>query len=258
MLEIDSIRYTVGDATILDGVSARFDAGSLSMIIGPNGSGKSTLMKIAAHEILPSSGDIRYGGRSLYTQDRADVARFRAALSQNVDLAFPLTVEEVVMMGRYPHFALKPSVNDRDICERAMGQAGVDRFRERNYLTLSGGERQMVQVARVLAQIWEAPATGSRYLLLDEPTSFLDINHQHHLLGILRSIAADNVAVVTVIHDVNLASQYADRIVALHNGKKVAEGAPSDVINPELFFLLYGMKGKMVRSDDLDFPMMIF
>lgn len=258
MLEAREIRYSIGQAAILNGVSARFETGRLSMIIGPNGSGKSTLLKIASLEVIPTSGEIQYGSRGAGRLDRAELARSRALLSQNIEIAFPLTVAEVVLMGRYPHFAAKPSARDLEICALAMARAGVEQFRERNYLTLSGGEKQMVQFARVLAQIWEPPAHGDRYLLLDEPTAFLDVNHQHHLLASLRSIAAESVTVVTVIHDINLASQYADHIVALHRGATIAQGKPKEVISPDLFATLYGMKGKVVASDDLDFPLIVF
>ena len=262
MLELENIRYAVDGTTILGGIGARFEAGALTVIIGPNGSGKSTMLRIASQELAPTSGEVRYGGRSAGPADRARLARIRAALSQSIELAFPLSVEEVVMMGRYPHFALKPSALDIEIRDAAMERAGVERFRGRNYLTLSGGEKQMTQFARVLAQIWEKPTdpgidAGPRYLLLDEPTSFLDINHGHHLLTTLRAIASDDVAVVAVVHDVNLASQYADRIIAMHRGQIVAEGTPAEVITPELFLTLYGMRGRIIGGD-LGFPLVVF
>jgi iron complex transport system ATP-binding protein len=258
MLELVDIRYGVDGVPILEGIDARFVPGTLTVIIGPNGSGKSTMLRIASQELAPTSGEVRYDGRSVGMADRAGLARVRAALSQSIELAFPLSVEEVVMMGRYPHFALKPSAADIAIRDAAMERAGVESFRDRNYLTLSGGEKQMTQFARVLAQIWERPASAdARYFLLDEPTSFLDINHGHHLLATLRAIAAEGVAVIAVVHDVNLASQYADTIIALHRGRVVAEGAPADVIAPELFMTLYGMRGRIVGGD-LDFPLVVF
>jgi len=258
MLELDHIRYTVDGTEILKGISTHFEPGRLSLIIGPNGSGKSTLMKIAGLEFSPTSGTVSYGGRTMGGRDREELARTRAALSQNLSLPFPLTVAEVVMMGRYPHFSFKPSSRDHDICVLAMERAGVAGLRDRNYLTLSGGEKQMTQFARVLAQIWEAPPGEPRYLLLDEPTTFLDVNHQHHLLQALRAIAAGNVVVAAVIHDINLASQYGDFIVALHRGVRVAEGTPDEVITPQIFQALYGMRGRMIKNDDLEFPLIVF
>ncbi len=258
MLEVIDIRYVIDRTTILDGVSTRFKAGQVSMIIGPNGSGKSTLLKIAGYEFSPTSGSVRYGGRSRHDQDRQSLAMIRAVLSQSVEIPFPLSVEEVVMMGRYPHFSVRPSASDRDISVLAMRAAGVERLYRRNYRTLSGGEKQMVQFARVLAQIWEKPDGECRYLLLDEPTTFLDINHQHHMLGVLRTIAADDVVVVAVMHDINLAAQYADRLLALYHGAGVAEGAPEEVIVPEIFRTLYQMNGRRIASDDLEFPLIVF
>ncbi len=254
MLELREITFDFGATQVLKGVSARFEAGKLSMLIGPNGSGKSTLLRIAGGELDPRGGQVLYDGAP--RPDRRELARIRAVLSQRVTIPFPLPVEEVVMMGRYPHFASRPTPRDLEIRDHAMERAGVMPLRGRNYLALSGGEQQMVQFARVLAQIAEVPAR--RYLLLDEPTTYLDINHQHHLLSTLRSLLAEDVVVVAVMHDVNLASQYADRIVALQNGLKVADGTPEEVITSSLFAMLYRMRGNIIRDDDLDFPLIVF
>jgi iron complex transport system ATP-binding protein len=254
MLELRNIGYEIGGAVILDDVSASFATGRLSMIIGPNGSGKSTLLRIAAGELRPRNGDVLYDGAPI--PGRRELAAVRAVLSQRVTVPFPLAVEDVVMMGRYPHFGAVPSARDVEIRDLAMKKADVDTFRGRNYLTLSGGEQQMVQLARALAQIWEGPAP--RTLLLDEPTTYLDINHQHHLLATLRSILDEGMTVVAVMHDVNLASQYADAIIALRRGVKVADGTPEEVITAELFASLYDMRGTIIRSSDLDFPLIVF
>lgn len=254
MLEVKNINYTIGDHQILHDVSAVFEPGKLTMIIGPNGSGKSTLLKIISNEISDYTGSVHYDSKILHKKDKQNIAKVRAVLSQESELAFPLSVEEVVMMGRYPHFSLKPSVKDADICKQALEKMKMSAFGERNYLTLSGGEKQRVHFARVMAQIWEQPQDKYRYLLLDEPIASLDLNYQHEFLKITKEIALQNTVTVAVIHDINLALQYADRVLLIHAGKVVAYGNPTEVINPENLFKLYGLKCRVITDPHTSFP----
>ena len=257
MLEVKNISYKIGTKQILENISASFLPGKLSMIIGPNGSGKSTLLKIISNEIEKYSGEVFYNNRLLTKKDNAALAKIRAVLSQQSELSFPLTVEEVVMMGRYPHFDFKPTRNDLDICLAALREMNILDFRYRNYLTLSGGEKQRVHFARVLAQIWEKPSDTDRYLFLDEPISHLDLNYQHEFLKQARFIASGAVVVIVVIHDVNLAIQYADKVLALNNGKVVIYDVPSKVIKPEIIDDMYNIKSKMIKHPDVPFPILI-
>jgi iron complex transport system ATP-binding protein len=257
MLEVRDISYHIGEARILRGISAQFQAGVLSVIVGPNGSGKSTLLKIMSGEHTPSTGNVRYGNKPIDSISNRDRAKSRAVLSQHTELSFPLTVTEVVMMGRYPHFLVKPSNEDYEICESALERMGILELGARNYLTLSGGEQQIVQFARILAQIWDNSGDGTKYLLLDEPTTFLDLKHQHQFLHIALELASGGAVVIAVIHDINLAAQYADFILAIESGKVLASGIPHDVIQPEIINALYHIDSTVLRPEGTQFPIVI-
>jgi iron complex transport system ATP-binding protein len=248
MLEVNDVSYRIGNHQILDNVSNVFEAGKLTMIIGPNGSGKSTLLKIISNEITNYSGSIHYDNKLLSKKEKQDISKIRAVLSQETELSFPLTVAEVVMMGRYPHYNFKPSLKDIEICNLALNRMKMDSFTERNYLTLSGGEKQRVHFARIMAQIWEQPKDKYRYLLLDEPIASLDLNYQHEFLKITKEIALQNTVTIAVIHDINLALQYADAVILINNGKIVASGNPSSVITAENLFAIYGLKCRIVND----------
>jgi iron complex transport system ATP-binding protein len=190
MLEASNITFRVGDRALISEVSLPFAPGKLHLLIGPNGAGKSTLIKVLARLLRPHVGKVEYEGADVRHASEADLAKRRAVLSQAVEVAFPLTVREVVMMGRYPHFGGRPGPADEKIVEELMESFDMAGFADRDYQTLSGGERQRVNFARVLAQLWRADSASSaapdspsagmscRYLFLDEPLTFLDIRHQ--------------------------------------------------------------------------------
>ncbi len=249
MLKVNNISYGIHHAEILKGISMSFSPGGLSVILGPNGSGKSTLLKIASGELTPSEGDIHYGCLHLDKTKIKEAAKFRAILTQHSELNFPLSVEEVVSMGRYPHFISKQGIQDKEIIGAVLDKMYLAGLRERNYLTLSGGEKQRVHFARVLTQLWHKPENGIRYLLLDEPIASLDLNYQHEFLKTASEMAQSGDVVVAVLHDINLAAQYADKIFVLNKGSLIAEGKPSEIITPELIFELYHIKIKVLQTD---------
>jgi iron complex transport system ATP-binding protein len=242
VLTATNITYRVGAKPLISEISVSFAPGKLHVIIGPNGAGKSTLIKVLARLLRPQTGTIEYDGKDVKHASEADLAKRRAVLSQAMDVAFPLTVREVVMMGRYPHFGGRPGPTDEAIVEEVMALFDVTDFTDRNYQTLSGGEQQRVNFARVLAQLWHdgaaAPAgNGSlpgemcRYLFLDEPLTFLDIRHQIDFMKKVRAFAdAPDVLVVGVVHDLNLAARFADQVVLLNHGRVVATGTPGEVL----------------------------
>lgn len=231
-----------GAKTLLEGVSVRVDSGEVVAVVGPNGAGKTTLLKLLAGERRATSGTIKFSGREIETWPRERISRIRAVLPQNSALSFPFKVKEVAMLGRSPHIRFSESRRDREIVGLALERVGIERLSDRCYTTLSGGERQRTHLARVLAQIWERPEGVSRFLLLDEPTEGLDISHQHMALETARELASDGTAVVAVLHDLNLAAQYADRILVLKEGKQAALGSPSAVLNPGLIREVYGIE----------------
>jgi iron complex transport system ATP-binding protein len=168
--------------------------------------------------------------RPLESWSRQELARRRAVLLQSSRLSFAFSVSEVVLMGRIPHNHDTESAKDYHIAEQALAYVGMSRFADRIYHTLSGGEQQRVHLARVLAQIWEPPAEGERYLLLDEPTSSLDLLYQQQVLNVARQFARVGTAVLVILHDLNLAAQYADRILMLKAGQACYTGAPQQVL----------------------------
>jgi iron complex transport system ATP-binding protein len=234
MLSAKNVTYKIGSKTLLDDVSIDFETGQLNLIIGPNGAGKSTLVKVLCHQIKPNLGSIFYGNQDVNQYSMGALARVRAVLSQNIELAFPLKVSEVVMMGRYPHFTGIPKETDVKACEEAMRFFDVFEMKERNYMTLSGGEKQRVHFARVVAQIWY-PVEGSfRYLILDEPLTFLDAYYQFDFMQKIEILLKNrDLVVVGVVHDLNLAAKFADKIVLIHQGKILAEGDKKLVLTKE-------------------------
>lgn len=243
MLEAKNISFRVAGRALLDAVSVQFHPAKINLIIGPNGAGKSTLVKILCGQLKPTQGDVFYQKESIARTSIAALARRRAVLSQNVALAFPLTVAEVVMMGRYPHFSGRPTEKDRAACEEAMRFFDVFDMAKRNYMTLSGGEKQRTHFARVTAQIWHPAPTGGRYLILDEPLTFLDVYYQFDFMNKLATLTQQQDLVVTgVVHDLNLAGKYADHLVLLHEGKVLASGTKERVLTPENIRAAYKME----------------
>ena len=234
MLRANNIIYQVGEKKLLTDVSVSFQPGKLNLIIGPNGAGKSTLVKVLCNQIHAQTGEIFYDEKNLRTYSIAALARIRAVLSQNIELAFPLKVFEVVMMGRYPHFTGRPSQKDEMACEEAMQFFDVLDMAERDYMTLSGGEKQRVHFARVVSQIWYPVKDNCRYLVLDEPLTFLDVHYQFQFMHkIIELLQSKDMLVVGVVHDLNLAAKFADQIILLHHGKVLAAGDKETVLTKE-------------------------
>lgn len=232
MLEIKDLGFAVHHKWLVQDVSYKFMPGKCYMLCGPNGAGKSTLIKLLSLELAPKTGTVLYNNEGAHPHQKEKYAKCRAVLSQNVEISFPLEVEEVVMMGRYPHFNINPAKKDIEICEEVMEKIGVSIFRKRNYLTLSGGEKQRVQFARVMSQIYETPENGYRYLLLDEPISSLDLKYQFEFLHHVQHFINNKTIVIAILHDLNLALNYADEVLLLNKGKLFASGPPEKVLQP--------------------------
>lgn len=258
MLKTENISYRIGNKLILNGISAEFKPGEFNMILGPNGSGKSSFLKIFSGEIKATEGTVLYNDQKITALKKEELAKHRAVMSQQPELSFPLMVEEVVMMGRYPHFTFNPNKKDETICAAVMERMNLELFKERNYLTLSGGEKQRVQYARVLAQVWEKPATGYRYLFLDEPLTSLDINYQQEFLHIAKEFANNNTVLVAVMHDINLAIQYADKLFFLKQGELVAHGKPKEVLSEELIKKVFNVSSTIITNPVTNSPLVIY
>ncbi len=220
----------------LANVSLSVSPGMLYCLIGPNGSGKSTLLKLLLGALELQGGEIAFLGRPLARWSRRDLARRIGVVPQSEELAFPLTVREMVAMGRYPHLGLldRPGPEDERALDDALRRCDIAELAARPLATLSGGERQRVRIARALAQ---QPQT----LVLDEPTTSLDIRHEMQIFELLAELArVDRVTIVLVTHNLNLAARYADRLLLLSEGSPAAEGRPGDVLSREIIERVYG------------------
>lgn len=234
-IEVKKLTFSYGPETVLDGVSLTLGQGDFIGIIGPNGSGKSTFLKNMAAILTPTGGEIIIDGKALQNWRRRDLARRLAVVGQGAGAGFNFSVEEMVAMGRYPYLDRFGSLKagDRRAVERAMHLTGCYHLRHRGIFSLSGGERQRVILARALAQ--ETPC-----LLLDEPTSFLDLGYQVELLELLRSLnLRERLTVVVVMHDLNLASRYCRKLFLLYRGRIHACGGPEEVLTREHILEVY-------------------
>jgi heme transport system ATP-binding protein len=249
MVELRDVSYRVGDVRILDDVSVRFAADRFNVILGPNGAGKSTLLKLATGLLTPTAGSVMYGDRAVRSFSADALSRTRAVLSQHVELAFPLSVRDVVMMGRYPHYGRAPSTNDVAIVDRALALVDLTGKREQPYPTLSGGEQQKVQLARVLAQIWnyDDPAEP-KYLFLDEPTLNLDVHYQLHLLDIARDLLGHRCTVIAVLHDLNVALHYGDEFFILEGGRVALATGDRAAITPDLVERVFHVRARQATD----------
>jgi iron complex transport system ATP-binding protein len=246
------VAYSVPDRVLLDRLSLRLEAGQVHALLGPNGAGKSTLLRLMSGELTPDRGNIELNGRALPFWSARDQARQRAVLPQAHGLAFGFTAGEVVALGRLP-CARHGAADEARLVHEALALAGVPHLADRTYTTLSGGERARVQLARVVAQVWE-PLAGSlagrpRFLLLDEPTASLDFAHQHDCLRAVRVLATLGLGVLVILHDPNLALRYADAVTLLREGSVIGSGRPAEVIRAEALERLYRVPVKVVTVE---------
>ncbi|MBV6434717.1 MAG: Hemin import ATP-binding protein HmuV [Bryobacteraceae bacterium] len=226
LLEFREAGFAYNGTRVLEGATAALSPGELVAIVGPNGAGKSTLLSVCAGLQPSYEGSCLYAGREVRDWNRREFAREVAFVPQSLRMEFPFTCEQVVMMGRAPFGdGLFESEEDFREAERAMELTDCAAFRNRDFRALSGGERQRVVLASAIAQ-------RPRVLLLDEPTTFLDLKHQLLIYGLLRDLRKQGLLVVTVTHDLNLALSFAGRVLMLQGGRQRACGAVEEVLTP--------------------------
>ncbi|GJM34240.1 MAG: hemin import ATP-binding protein HmuV [Saprospiraceae bacterium] len=239
MVDVSNIDVTRGKTHILRKVNVRLQAGEIVAVIGANGAGKSTLLKAIAGALPITGGGITINNCPLASWAPEALARIRGILSQQTQLTFAMQVIDVVLLGRFPHSKQESTQASMAIARHCLQQVGMEKFAYRNILTLSGGEQQRVHFARVLAQIYQEKHTSIKYLLLDEPTASLDISQQHHILSKIRVLSEkQKVGVLIILHDINLAANYADRVILMKHGAVIAAGNPDEVFTSQN--ILYG------------------
>ena len=232
-LQAENVSWSVAAKQIVDAVSLVVDEGEFVGLIGPNGSGKSSLLRTIYRILQPDTGVIELDGTNVWDVTPSEVARQMAVVMQESTGDFDFSVREIVMMGRNPHKGMfdRETVWDIQLADDALDQVGIIDFAQRSFLTLSGGEKQRVLIARALVQ-------QAKFLVLDEPTNHLDIHYQLEILELVKSLGTTTIA---ALHELNLAALYCDRLYVLKQGQLVASGTPEAVLHPDLIRDVYGV-----------------
>lgn len=258
MIQWKNVSYQKGSRFLLKDISVTLTPGQLTVIMGPNGAGKSTFLRLCSRELQPTHGSILLHERDLNEWNAEDMALFRGVLSQSVPMTFPMSVNELVLMGRYPHLKKRAALpQDADIVKDAVTACSLEPLKDRSTQYLSGGEMQRAHMARVLAQIWEAQEERPRVLLLDEPTASLDPTYQHLCLMRARKLAAEGVCVVAILHDLNLAARYADHIIFLKEGRLAASGAMPEMMQESILEEVFNVHVRTIKDARLGHPLIV-
>ena len=245
MIVVENLGFQIAGKNLLQEISFSLKAGEILAVIGPNGAGKSTLLKCLSGEIAPSFGSISVHGAKLDLTQHSQAARWRAVLPQANRIPFAFTAREIVLLGRSPHVIGSESARDHQIVAEALAATDASHLSDRSVQTLSGGELQRVHMARVLAQVWDPCPEHGRLLLLDEPTSALDLKHQHALLRLARKWAELGTSILIVLHDLHLATRYADTLLWLNSGKQLACGPPSETLTANRIHTVFAVEAEI-------------
>ena len=247
VIETKTLGFAIRGASLLRGVDLTFAGGETVAIVGPNGAGKSTLLRLLSGDLRPTSGEIRLKDRAIHTYAPRDLAAHRAVLSQHVSVAFPFLVEEIVRMGAGDAGRMRT----QPLVDAVLDDLALTPLRNRDVTTLSGGEQQRAQFARVLVQLSLGEAAyGPGVLLLDEPTASLDLRHQIDLIEAARRRSRNGTCVVAVLHDLNLATRFANRVIVLHRGRVVANGASADILTAATLRQVFEIDVEIGRGND--------
>ena len=249
-LEARGLSLAYGNRTVVTNVSLAIETGEMVAIVGPNGSGKSTLLRGLARLQRPSAGNVLLGETDIRSLGAREVARQLAILPQSPDAGADLTVRELVWRGRYPHQGIlqRATRPDYEAVQWALAAADLEPLAERPIGSLSGGERQRAWIALALAQ-------QPKVLLLDEPTSFLDIQHQVEVMHLLRRLNDDGITIVAVLHDLIVAARFAERVIAVRRGVREFDGRPTDVFEPRALERVFGVPMMVIPDPVTGLPL---
>lgn len=253
LLEACNVSVSVHNTILVDNINLYLEAGEVLAVIGPNGAGKTSLVRALTGDLTLQHGTIAFNNKALRDYDQQLRARQLAMLSQQTVLDFPFLAADVVHLGRIPH-ASSTAENNQIVTETLAAVDMLDRAQQL-YPYLSGGEKQRIQLARVMAQIWRQEDSPTRLLILDEPTASLDVAHSQQLMKIVRQLADDGVAVIMIVHDFNLAARYADSIAVLKNSAIQIMGTPADVITRETMQQVFDVDASIIPHPTNGKPM---
>ena len=271
LIELERISIYRGRRELLSEVSFTVGSGELVVMIGPNGVGKSSLLEVVTGDLTYLSGQVKLFGTALSDWPLDQLALRRAVMRQSIKLELPFTVGEVVMMGRAPHIHRRQYSEDLSICHQALKMVDLSDFTERIYTELSGGEQRRVQLARVLAQVWSAKLAGTDHhmgpmpesvastvqpnlLLLDEPIANLDLEAQHRFMECVQRFTRVGGGALCVVHDLNIAAQYASRVIVFGDQKLIADGPPFEILTPKLISQIFHVQAQCLQFEGLDYP----
>jgi len=242
VLDISSLSFNFGSKNILADINISIKDNGIVGIIGPNGSGKSTLLKCIYRVLKPKTGTIFIDGKNINDYQFKETAKKMAVVAQHNDTHFDFNVLEMVLIGRSPHkkFMERDSAEDIELAYKALEQVNMKDFADRNFSSLSGGEKQRIILARALVQ-------NTDCLILDEPTNHLDIKHQLHFMSLAKDL---KITVISAIHDLNIAAMYCDKIYALKEGQIIASGSVNEVITEEVIKTLYDVEAKIIYDEE--------
>ncbi len=258
MLRADKLSLRLGSRQILSGIDLQLIPGQVTAILGPNGAGKTSLLRLLSGEWIPDDGTVILNGSALKDIPIRRLGQIRAYLHQESSLNFAFTVLEVVLLGRSPHMQGSERPIDYEISRKALKKVDLEEREDDLYTTLSGGEKQRVHLARVLAQVDEDSNEEPRYLFLDEPTNNLDLSHQQTICRTVRDLAEKGVAVCMVIHDLNQAIQVADKVIILEKGKIALSGNPEEIANSGECDRIFGVELTRIQIDGATCPYLVF
>lgn len=251
MYVAQNIDYQLKGKPILQSVNLRLKAGTFTALLGPNGAGKSSLLKIISGRVKPQKGIVLLEEQDIQDYKESELALRRAVLPQKSNIQFPYSVKEVVMMGCFAH--QQTQAKQEKLALEKLDEVNFQYPSNRIYQNLSGGEQQRVQLARVLAQI-SAPTNTEKYLLLDEPTASLDIAREQQFMQTVKKLCKAGIGVLAVIHDINLAIQYADELVFMKSGRVIQSGATDQIINQKLIEKVYDHAVQLLQTDQRSKP----
>lgn len=244
-LKVNDLKFKYSSNWILDNINIDVEGKGITGIIGPNGSGKSTLIKNIAGVLNTDEGKIAIFDKFKDEYSPKDLAKIMGVVHQKIDIDYDFTVEEIVMMGRNPHVSRfhQESKKDFEIVEHALKMTDLVQLKEKSVLQISGGELQRTVIARALAQ-------SPKLMLLDEPISHLDIGHQLEMMKMLKQLSEElEIAIVVVLHELNIAMNYCDNLILLEKGKIFSSGEPETVINSESLRKVYGVNGRVIKNE---------